>query len=230
VQTADGTHYGPVTKTDLDAWVADERLDADCQLLMDGWEQWKWAEEVYPQLAPAQQQGPFDVAGTVPGGVPIVMDSRNPYASPAGGGMQAGEGTVDSLRAARALKQTRPWVLMFSVFNFIALAGAVVYVILSVLVMLAIPIAGVIGVLMSGTYAAIYGYLAMVLLKYAGACDQFFRSKKVADLESALEAQRDFWKFAGILVLVAIGLALLGMLIMYVTLGSLMAGFSRPNS
>ncbi|MCE9554649.1 MAG: DUF4282 domain-containing protein [Planctomycetes bacterium] len=51
VQTADGAHYGPVTKADLDAWVTDERLDAECQVLMDGWEQWKWAEEVYPQLA-----------------------------------------------------------------------------------------------------------------------------------------------------------------------------------
>lgn len=65
VQTADGAHYGPVTKSDLDAWVTDGRLDADCQVLLDGWDQWKWAEEVYPELA-KQPVGDAPVFGTAP--------------------------------------------------------------------------------------------------------------------------------------------------------------------
>lgn len=51
MQTEEGEQYGPVTKADLDAWVTEGRLDAGCQVLRDGWEQWKWAEEVFPQLS-----------------------------------------------------------------------------------------------------------------------------------------------------------------------------------
>ena len=51
VMTGENEEFGPVTKAELDAWMADGRLDAQCQVLQDGWEQWKWADEVYPQLA-----------------------------------------------------------------------------------------------------------------------------------------------------------------------------------
>lgn len=134
---------------------------------------------------------------------------------------------VDSMRAARALKQTRPWVMMFSIFNFIGLAFAVIGLIFSVLTMFVSPIGGLLNMLIVGTYGAIYGYLGMVLMKYAGGCERFFRSKTVADLESALEAQRDFWKFAGIMTLVAIGITLLVVMLMIFALGSIAAFSSR---
>ena len=53
MQTDDGEEYGPVTKDELDQWVQDGRIDSSCQLLREGWEQWKWAEETYPELAQA---------------------------------------------------------------------------------------------------------------------------------------------------------------------------------
>ena len=60
VQTEEGEHYGPVPKEELDAWAAEGRLDASCQVLCEGWPQWKWAEDVYPELAePAAQENPF---------------------------------------------------------------------------------------------------------------------------------------------------------------------------
>jgi hypothetical protein len=90
VQTADGTNYGPVTKADLDTWVTDERLDAQCQLLMDGWDQWKWAEDVYPQLAApsAEPQLGLEVRTDEPDEFPTATEARNPYAAPTtrGGG------------------------------------------------------------------------------------------------------------------------------------------------
>lgn len=224
VQTADGAHYGPVTKADLDAWVADERLDAECQVLMDGWDQWKWAEEVYPQLAPAQQpDGPFDVTATAPGGVPIVADDDNPYASPVSRDAETSHsgGGVDSQRIVRAMQQTRPWVLLFAILAFIATGLVGLNMIVGVITMLKAPLAGIMSLLIFGIYGAIYGYMGMVLLKYASACDKFVRSKKLDDLESALEAQRNFWKFAGILALIGIGLAILAILIMVFVVGGL---------
>ena len=50
-QTGDGQQFGPVPKAELDGWVADGSINAECQLLRDGDEQWQWASEIYPQLA-----------------------------------------------------------------------------------------------------------------------------------------------------------------------------------
>jgi len=51
LQTEEGEQYGPVTKAELDQWLAEGRIDASCQILCEGWDQWRWAEDVYPQLA-----------------------------------------------------------------------------------------------------------------------------------------------------------------------------------
>ena len=50
MKDVDGEEYGPVAKSDLDDWVAENRLTAECQLLRDGDPQWQWADDVYPQL------------------------------------------------------------------------------------------------------------------------------------------------------------------------------------
>ena len=49
-QTADGQQYGPVPKSELDSWVADGSINAECQVLREGDDQWQWAGQVYPQL------------------------------------------------------------------------------------------------------------------------------------------------------------------------------------
>ncbi len=50
VKTATGETYGPVSKTDLDDWVAEGRVDEQDQLLQDGSENWQWASDVFPSL------------------------------------------------------------------------------------------------------------------------------------------------------------------------------------
>ena len=50
-QTTDGQQFGPVPKAELDSWVADGSITAECQVLRDGDSQWQWASDVYPQLA-----------------------------------------------------------------------------------------------------------------------------------------------------------------------------------
>jgi hypothetical protein len=50
LRTGDGLTYGPVTKAELDGWLAEGRITPQSQILQTGAEQWKWAGEVYPQL------------------------------------------------------------------------------------------------------------------------------------------------------------------------------------
>lgn len=50
MKTEDEEDYGPVPKTELDQWLEEGRITADCQILQDGAEQWQWASDVYPEL------------------------------------------------------------------------------------------------------------------------------------------------------------------------------------
>ncbi len=51
VTMEDETQYGPVDKEELDSWVADGSVTAECQVLRDGDPEWQWAGDVYPELA-----------------------------------------------------------------------------------------------------------------------------------------------------------------------------------
>lgn len=76
VKTGTGDSYGPVTKSELDQWVKEGRLDDECQVLKEGAPQWQWASDVYPELAAASQPGqpaasdPFGQAANLPGQTP----------------------------------------------------------------------------------------------------------------------------------------------------------------
>jgi GYF domain 2 len=50
LQTADGSQYGPVSRSELDLWFQEGRISADCQLLKAGADQWQWASDIYPSL------------------------------------------------------------------------------------------------------------------------------------------------------------------------------------
>src|SRR5262245_49846997 len=56
LKTADGEEYGPVSREELDGWLEEGRITAECQLLSGGEEQWRWATEVFPELD--QPKGP----------------------------------------------------------------------------------------------------------------------------------------------------------------------------
>jgi hypothetical protein len=55
LKTEDGAEYGPVTRADLDAWLAEGRITAECQLLQTGAAQWQWASDLYPELSASSQ-------------------------------------------------------------------------------------------------------------------------------------------------------------------------------
>ena len=68
MKTPTGQSYGPVSRQELDSWVAEGRISADCQVLAEGSEQWQWARDVLPALAAgggANPNGPPPSTGGV---------------------------------------------------------------------------------------------------------------------------------------------------------------------
>jgi hypothetical protein len=109
----------------------------------------------------------------------------------------------------RAMVKTRPWVRLMAVLAFIsvgfmALAG------------LFGGIAGVatgeptvmILLIVYPLCALLYLFPAIYLWRYANRINDFVRDRSTASLEPALDAQRSFWKFAGIVVILSFVLAL----------------------
>lgn len=78
LRTKDGAVYGPVSKSELDVWVREGRLDTASQVRRQGEETWRQATEVYPALLPtaASTDTPFSSVPTSP------AQATNPYTAP----------------------------------------------------------------------------------------------------------------------------------------------------
>ena len=81
VKTAAGEQLGPMGKAQVDALVAEGRLDGFCHLRREDWQQWKWAEAVYPQFAlPAESEAKAAPTGIdVPTVVPDAESRLRPF-------------------------------------------------------------------------------------------------------------------------------------------------------
>jgi hypothetical protein len=63
MKSEEGEDYGPIPRSELDAWYDEGRITADCQVLKVGTEQWQWASDLYSELAddePAAEEEPAD--------------------------------------------------------------------------------------------------------------------------------------------------------------------------
>lgn len=146
----------------------------------------------------------------------------NPYASssvgaatvpPPMGGTQVAEGVINQLA------RTKPWVRFFSVLTFL---GAGLMVVVSLVMLLAgaaraqkastrpdllgissetILFGMAVFYLILGVF---YVYPGIKLWKYASRIAALVYTRHEIDLESALNEQRAFWKFAGIAMIVLI--------------------------
>lgn len=71
LRTPDGQEFGPITKRELDAWVAAGRVDASSEVLCHGWSQWRFASKVFPMLAametPKKPAAAYSGGGNSPG-------------------------------------------------------------------------------------------------------------------------------------------------------------------
>ena len=160
--------------------------------------------------------------------------SLDPYSSsavPIPARYSSGEGGVTQ-GVIQQLKGTKPWVRFMSVLLFIG-AGAMLLGALVVLVMagaLATTAgkeamghapgftAGIISAMaiLYAIFGLIYIYPALKLWKYANRIAMLVVSGDVLDLEAALNEQRAFWKFLGIVVITIFGLYIVAVIAMVI--------------
>ena len=140
----------------------------------------------------------------------------SPYTTTAANAASSG-GAV-SANVLEALRGTKGWVKLVGVLLFI---GAAFTVIAAVGMTVGMGMMGSqkgampfgVAVLIGLVYvalAAIYIFLGLYLVKCAGAIGRLLTDVQVTTLGEALQYQRKFWRLAGILVLISLVLAVLG--------------------
>ena len=146
----------------------------------------------------------------------------NPYSTPAAnlyGSTSGGAADAVSPSTIAQLSGTKPWVRFLSVLMWISV-GLMLLVAAGMGVMTTIgigatksvpsgPFGGkemiVISVLY-GILAFIYIFPALKLWKYANRIGSLGSTRSVADLDAALNEQRSFWKFIGVMAIILISL------------------------
>lgn len=168
----------------------------------------------------------------------------NPYSAPAAnlyGTVQSGGDSVSPSTIA-ALAGTKPWVRFMSVLLCI-LSGVML---IFACIMIFAAATGVMnstgntaynsGVLVGtalyhGLMTFLVIYPAVKLWKYANSIGRVMATRSVADLDSALTEQRRYWKFQGLLVIIGLCFAIIGV-IAVVSLGmtaAMKSGFQFPR-
>ena len=119
---------------------------------------------------------------------------------------------VSLAESARLLDATRPWVRLVGIVLFLT-AG------LLVLAGLAVAVAGAgLGQAASMSLGLVYAIMSVLyivpgvyLVRYAARIREFAgQGQRAVQLESALDAQRAFWKFIGIMTVIGLVVTVLG--------------------
>ena len=207
MKTADGQEYGPIDQAQLDRWITEGRIDDSCQLLREDWDQWYWAQEIYPQLAPATMESTASVSQS---GFPQVGDGGGSAMS--GGGYSSGEGDRFELSSSmnRFLAETRPWVMFLGILGFVCVGLGALGTLFSLAPMIfnggSLPakikmIYGVMLIVNIGMLV-LYFFAALHLVNYGSKISAYLARKSKRQLEGALASQKSFWKLVGITTLV----------------------------
>ena len=121
---------------------------------------------------------------------------------------------VASRGVTAILQGTQPWVRFLSIVGFVS-SGVMVLIGL---------IAGTIGiargsietaimVVLYPLFGVLYIFPSVYLLRYANRIRQFAKNGQEQDLAGALDAQRSFWRFVGVLTLVSLATGIIGMVV-----------------
>ena len=114
----------------------------------------------------------------------------------------------------RILKETQPWARLMGIIGFVSVA-------LMILGGLGAGVAGALTrnpqmaalLIVYPLMAALYVFPSMHLMRYANRIRDFVAQGQPAQLEAALDAQRAFWKFVGVLTLIGLLLGLAGIVL-----------------
>jgi hypothetical protein len=214
----EGQRAGPVTVDELKQMLRSGQIHRDELVWGAGMADWlpasqvdKLRESSYLNPTPAMAAGaPQPVTGV---GGHAGAASGMQYARP--GVLNYSMPQMESLaftpRAMDMLRATKPWVRFISI---LILIGAVFLIGFAVLIMTG---AFALGGMRAGAGATFLGllYLAMSLLyiapaiylsRYASRIADLVRMNRADILEAALEAQKSFWKFVGIVAAIIVGI------------------------
>ncbi len=112
-----------------------------------------------------------------------------------------------------SLRQTKPWVRFISIIGFLVVLLLIAAGILS-FVSSSHPVEDTMltsaTALLNIVMAALYLLPSLFLFKYASAIKRLLQTEDATAMEAALQNQKSFWKFMGILTLVMLIIALLG--------------------
>lgn len=113
------------------------------------------------------------------------------------------------------LASTRPWVLFLSILGFILCGLLVLIGLIMVGVGVTVPKSGPFGFVgcIYIPMALLYLFPSYFLLKYSGGIRAFLATRSAPQMEQALQSQKSFWKFVGILMLVVICFYILAIVI-----------------
>jgi hypothetical protein len=183
-----------------------------------------WTESM-PEWAPARDVPELGLAPAV--------EPTGPVAPPAGGVIADPQGTpiqalsyqappiteAASPRAIDLLRQTRPWVRLFAILTFL---GTGLMLLAGVIGLVAVGVGGgrttpnTWAMLVYIPFALLYFFPALFLWRYASRIAELEALRGTHQLERALEAQKSFWKFVGVLTVVVLGLYVLALVVMLV--------------
>jgi hypothetical protein len=110
-----------------------------------------------------------------------------------------GDGDLATAGIKRALADTRPWVFFVSILVFIACGvGALVCLVM----LFAEPLTAIFSI----PFVALYFFAGYHLYNYAGGIKMFLRTGQSRDLQTALTAQKSFWKLLGIVLAISMAM------------------------
>lgn len=245
-----GQQLGPVTGEAIKAGVAKGQLTASDLVWQDGMADWRKIKEI-PELssngaAPVQPQAQRPVqAQPQPQqqqqpAVQVAPTYQPQYQQPIAYQQPHHGSVVLTERALDMLRQTGPWVRLFGVLLWIGVGlgaiGVLIFLIGALMSIGSGKSAGIGGGVVMLVMAMVWG--AMLLLyfmpglylnRYASRIGDLMRTRREDVAEAALEAQKSFWKFLGIVTLISIVLYLL-MIVIVVIGGVAAAGAASSGS
>ena len=169
----------------------------------------------------SSDDNPYNAPTSMIGG----SDGPSPFAESEGG---------VSLKTVEMLRQTKPWVRFVSVLGFIA---AVLFILGGIFTLITISVGAGTGLspLEVVGFLAVYVTLGLLylppsvfLFRYASRIADLMADRRVDNLERALQAQKSFWRFIGIMILVVMAIYALIIVLGVVGFMSIRTTVNRP--